>query len=71
MNLTEIIPNRINMDSHRQIVFTLASGQETVTILIDTVCPKLFGTPKMYQNGPQMSNKCAQLPLHTGLYIHG
>ena len=36
-----------------------------------TVCPKLFGTPKMYQNGPQMSNYCAQLPLHTGLYIHG
>ena len=36
-----------------------------------TVCPKLFGTPKMYQNGPQMSNYCAQLPPHTGLYIHG
>ena len=25
----------------------------------------------MYQNGPQMSNYCAQLPPHTGLYIHG
>ena len=36
-----------------------------------TVCPKLFGTPKMYQNGPQMSNYCAQLPPHTGLDIHG
>ena len=35
-----------------------------------TVCPKP-GTPKMYQNGPQMSNYCAQLPPHTGLYIHG
>ena len=23
------------------------------------------------QNGPQMSNYCAQLPPHTGLYIHG
>ena len=37
----------------------------------DTVCPKLFGTPKMYQNGPQMSNYCVQMPPHTGLYIHG
>ena len=37
----------------------------------DTVCPKLFGTPKMDQNGPQMSNYCAQLPPHTLLYIHG
>ena len=36
-----------------------------------TVCPKLFGTPKMYQNGLQMSNYCAQLPPHTRLYIHG
>ena len=36
-----------------------------------TVCPKLFGTPKMYQNGPQMSNYCAQMPPHTLLYIHG
>ena len=25
----------------------------------------------MYQNGPQMSNYCAQLPPHTQLYIHG
>ena len=25
----------------------------------------------MYQNGPQMSNYCAQLPSHTQLYIHG
>ena len=25
----------------------------------------------MYQNGPQMSNYCAQLPPHTRLYIHG
>ena len=36
-----------------------------------TVCPKLFGPQKMYQNGPQMSNYCAQLPPHTRLYIHG
>ena len=36
-----------------------------------TVCPKLFGTPKMYQNGPQMANYCAQMPPHTRLYIHG
>ena len=35
-----------------------------------TVCPKLFGTPKMYQNGLQMSKYCAQLPPHTRLYIH-
>jgi len=39
--------------------------------LSGTVCPKLFGTPKMYQNEPKMSNYCAQLPPHTGLYIHG
>ena len=39
--------------------------------LVATVCPKLFGTPKMYQNGLQMSNYCAQLPPHTRLYIHG
>ena len=26
---------------------------------------------QMYQNRPQMSNYCAQLPPHTGLYIHG
>ena len=38
---------------------------------LTTVRPKLFGTPKMYQNGPQMSNYCAQLPSHTELYIHG
>ena len=25
----------------------------------------------MYQNGPQMSSYCAQLPPHTQLYIHG
>ena len=25
----------------------------------------------MYQNGPQISNNCAQLPPHTQLYIHG
>ena len=37
----------------------------------NTVCPKLFGAPKMYQNRPQMSNYCAQLPQHTRLYIHG
>ena len=45
----------------------------TIHTLVDktTVCPKLFGTLKMYQNWPQMSNYCAQLPPHTGLYIHG
>ena len=32
--------------------------------------PKLFGTPKMYQNGPQMSNYCAQLPPQTLSYIN-
>ena len=37
----------------------------------NTVCPKLFGPQKMYQNGPQMSNYCAQMPPHTRLYIHG
>ena len=25
----------------------------------------------MYQNGPQISNYCAQLPPNTQLYIHG
>ena len=25
----------------------------------------------MYQNGPQVSNYCAQMPPHTRLYIHG
>ena len=25
-------------------------------MIFSTVCPKLFGTPKMYQNGPQMTN---------------
>ena len=36
-----------------------------------TVCPKLFGTPKKYQNGPQISNYWAQQPPYTRLYIHG
>ena len=44
---------------------------ESCVGFLPTVCPKLFGTPKMYQNGPQMSNYCAQLPPHTRLYIHG
>ena len=44
---------------------------ETVTFYKYTVCPKLFGPPKMYLKGPQMSNYCAQMPSHTRLYIHG
>ena len=50
--------------------YTVGLGTKTLN-LNDTVCPKLFGTPKMYQNGPQMSNYCVQMPPHTGLYIHG
>ena len=52
-------------------LFTTQNGLWLALTQKDTVCPKLFGTPKMYQNGPQMSNYCAQMPPHTGLYIHG
>ena len=53
------------------IVLLLSRATATKQVRISTVCPKLFGTPKMYQNRPQMSNYCAQLPPQTGLYIHG
>ena len=51
MNLTETIPNHINIDCYRQIVFTLASGQETVatlkrsTIVIDNVKTRITSNP--------------------------
>ena len=46
-------------------------GMNPAHFLALTVCPKLFGTQKMYQNGPQMSNYCAQLPPHARFIIHG
>ena len=67
--------SRSNNKSDNQIKSTIKElyfqNLYLISVSQNTVCPKLFGTPKMYQNGLQMSNYCAQLPPHTRLYIHG